>query len=106
MKTAHFNRFSVNLHDDAVKECSRPGSCDSAVAFWAKKTERSHLCTPEALAAELKEYGAWDAEQLMNDDANWERIVWLAAGNAKEDARQHGGDYPNGCGESDCEICV
>ncbi len=47
------------------------------------------LVANDALRAELREYGAWDDEQLADDAANWDRIVWIAAGDILEAARQH-----------------
>jgi hypothetical protein len=39
------------------------------------------------LSAELKEYGAWDAEELADHDENLQRILWLAA----RDIHEQGG---------------
>lgn len=84
MNTAYFDRFSIDLPDEAVQDCSHQGQCDADVEAWAGRIARPADATPEALAAELKEYGAWDAEQLADDAANWHRIIWIAAGNIKE----------------------
>ena len=40
---------------------------------------------PDVLRRELDEYGAWDAEELANHEANLERIVWLASNDVAED---------------------
>lgn len=85
--TAYFNRFALELPLGAVEDCSHQGQCDDDVEFWANKLIRPETLTPELLAAELKEYGAWDAEELSDDDANWRRIVWLAAGNIREEQK-------------------
>ena len=34
----------------------------------------------DVLASELKEYGAWNDEELADHDANLSRILWLACG--------------------------
>ena len=34
---------------------------------------------------ELYEYGAWDEDELTDDAANRERIIWIAGGNIRED---------------------
>lgn len=81
---ASFNRFEIKMPFGAAKDCSHQGQCDEDVRHWAGKIERPSDCTVENLAAELKEYGAWDAEELADDEANWSRIVWLAAGNITE----------------------
>ncbi len=84
METAYFDRFTLELPIEAVTDCSHSGRCDEDVEHWAPKITRPAECTREALAAELKEFGAWDASELENDVINWQRIVWIAAGNIKE----------------------
>lgn len=75
---------------ECVQDCSHQGACDDDVAHWAPKLTID--VTPDDIRAELKEYGAWDAEELADDEANKERLVWLAAGsiqeNMHEDAEQ------------------
>ena len=89
---ASFNRFEFRLPGQAVIDCAHSGACDDDVAHWAPKVNRyeagerhAWAPTPDKLRAELAEYGAWDDAELADDDANWRRIVWLAAGNIKED---------------------
>ena len=84
-KTAWFNRFDLEMPAEAVRDCSHQGQCDGDVEFWANKIQRPETLTPELLAAELKEYGAWDADELSDDAANWQRLIWIAAGNIKEE---------------------
>ena len=85
---AYFNRFQIGMTPEAASDCSHQGKCDDDVKAWAGKIHRTSEVTPEALRAELKEYGAWDDEELSDDSNNWERIIWLAAGNIQEDARE------------------
>jgi hypothetical protein len=99
--TACFNRFSFDMPLEAVDDCSHSRACDDDVEHWAKEIERPGEITPELLALELKEYGAWNAEELSDDDANWHRIVWLAAGNLKDDMCEHA----NTDGTVDCPKC-
>lgn len=84
---AAFNRFEIEMPGAAVEACAHSGSCDHDVAVWAPKIKRPKSCNEEILRAELKEYGAWDAEELANDAANWRRIVWIAAGNIAEERK-------------------
>lgn len=87
MQIAQFNRFEIEMPDQAVTDCSHSGACDEDVSFWAPKITRDNeRCTPESLRAELSEYGAWDDEELSDDGENWKRIVWLAAGNIREES--------------------
>ncbi len=85
MKTADFNRFSIHLPESAVSEMSHAGPCDADVARWAQITDLGEEATPEAIRAELKECGAWDEEELADDEANIRRILWIAAGNIREE---------------------
>lgn len=89
---ASFNRFELRLNGAAVADCSHSGQCDSDVAYHAPKVREQmeadnfpNKPTPEKIREELKEYGAWDESQLSDDDANWTRIVWIAACNIAED---------------------
>jgi hypothetical protein len=84
-KTATFNRFEIDLPDEAVADCSHQGDCDGDVAYW-----EPHItieATPDQIRAELREYGAWDADELADDEANRRRIIWCAACNIKEESR-------------------
>lgn len=88
---ASFNRFELRISGQAVIDCSHSGGCDDDVAHWAPKIasqiERDDFAnkpTPEKIRAELKEYGAWDDEELADDEANFQRLVWIACGNIAE----------------------
>jgi hypothetical protein len=85
MKPAYFARFNLDLPEQCVRDCSGPGAADEPVAFWAGKL--GCPIEPETLKAELKEYGAWDAEELGDHDDNWRRIIWIAACNIREEER-------------------
>ena len=80
---ASFNRFELRLPGAAVNDIAQSGSNDEAVALWASKVcnEWPERATPDAIRAELKEYGAWDETELADDAENWERLLWIAAHN-------------------------
>ena len=92
---ALFNRFEIRIPGQAVMDCSHSGPCDDDVEHWAPKVMAQaqvdnfpNKPTAAKIRAELKEYGAWDADELEDDDANWRRLVWIAACNiADDDAR-------------------
>lgn len=84
---ATFNRFEFQMPGDAVEECHHQGACDSDVEYWQKKIDLSHISDAD-LAAELREYGAWDETELADRVANERRIIWLAAGNIQEENTQ------------------
>lgn len=85
MQTAYFNRFFIELPDEAVTDCSHQGQCDEDVAYWVTRIPQLSELNPSILAMELKEYGAWDAEELADHEANLRRILWIAAGNIREE---------------------
>jgi hypothetical protein len=88
---ASFNRFSIRMPGEAVQDIAQSGSNDEAVEHWFRRVELGRdifgrlQATPENIREELKEYGAWDAEQLADDEENLRRIVWIAAHNIAED---------------------
>lgn len=82
---ASFNHFELRLPGAAVMGCSHSGQCDADVAHYAPQTERPARCTAQALRDELREYGAWDDNELQDDTANWQRIIWIAAGNIADE---------------------
>lgn len=77
--------FQLKLVD--VVGCSHSGRCDDDVAA-AKKTDyltkQLAEIDPKRLRQELREYGAWNAKDLSDHQANLDRIVWLAAGEIQD----------------------
>ena len=70
------------IPEECVADCSASGAVDEAVEYWVKKLG---FDVPEPKAAEwLREYGAWDAEELADHEANARRVLWLACGDVKE----------------------
>jgi hypothetical protein len=82
---ASFNQFEFQMPEEAVSDLSGSGSKDQQADFWAERIARPEAVTPESLAKELREYGAWDDNELADDAANWRRILWIAAGNIQEE---------------------
>ncbi len=93
-QTAYFNRFVLEIPVKAIGDCSHQGACDEDVKHWSRKIERPDSLTAELLASELKEYGAWNSDELADDSANWERIIWSACCNLKDENRQQEADLP------------
>jgi hypothetical protein len=82
---ATFNRFEIQMTRREAESASHPGPCDSDVAaLTAKLRKQLDELDPEEIALELKDYGAWDAKELADHEANLRRIVWIAAGNIME----------------------
>lgn len=89
---ATFNRFSLRLPGECAADCSASGPVYNAVAYWVDRINFSETnlrgevqATAGNIRRELEEYGAWDAEELADDAANRQRIVWIAACNIAED---------------------
>ena len=87
MLFTQFERFEIGLEEADVFAAAHPGDCAPDVEIVTSRPyvrEQLAQITDDALSAELKEYGAWEAEQLSDREANNERIIWLAAGNIRE----------------------
>lgn len=86
---AGFERFELMLTEEDARACSQPGQDaePSVIEVLRQPYIVDQLRTiPEAsIVAELREYGAWDATELADTEANWRRIVWCAACNIREE---------------------
>lgn len=85
---ASFNRFELQMTMAQAESASHQGRCDDDVAALLecrKIVRQLDKIGPDKIRSELKEYGAWDAEELADDAANRARIVWIAAGNIREE---------------------
>lgn len=86
--SATFNRFEISMTMEQAESCSHPGDCMADVKRMMHdpeiKRQVNHI-SPDAIRKELKEYGAWDEEELKDEEANKQRILWIAAGNIVEE---------------------
>lgn len=89
---ASFNHFELRLSGQCVSDCSHSGQCDEDVAHWVPRVRAQveadafkNAPTAESIRRELREYGSWSEEELKDDEQNWHRLVWIAAGNIAED---------------------
>jgi hypothetical protein len=70
----------------AAEDCSTPGQpADESVAYWSGRIARPDTLTQELLRDCLREHGAWDSEALEDDSQNWDRAIWIAACNWREE---------------------
>lgn len=86
-----FDRFEIEMTLEQALSASHTGECSEDVAaLVACPAIASQLdkIGPDKIRDELGEYGAWDEEELAFDDSNRHRIVWLAAGNIREEHRE------------------
>jgi hypothetical protein len=74
-----FERFELKLPKECVADCSHAGECDNDVAYWSDKLQCDIHIDANLIRDELKGYGAWDADELADDDANLRRIIWIGA---------------------------
>lgn len=90
--TTYFDRFVITMTLEQAKSVSQPG-CD------ASDDVRELLRVPairrmiakidsDDIRKELSEYGAWDDDELADDDANKERILWIAGNHIREESRK------------------
>jgi hypothetical protein len=82
-------RIELCLTKSQAAKASHPGPCDRDVLELSKvPAVRRQLdkLDPEVLRQELKEYGAWDSDELANHQDNLQRILWIAAGDIIEEA--------------------
>ena len=94
---ASFNRFEMAMPTRAIKDLSASGSVDDAAKYWADKVVFNFQASddPEAIIIfrateksirqELREYGAWDGEELEDEAMNIQRLIWIAACNIAEE---------------------
>lgn len=89
--TTGSGRIEIELLLDDARSVAHQGQCDEDVLALSKVPyiERQlGAIDPILLAAELREYGAWDEDELADHQQNLQRILWLACGEIKEEAAQ------------------
>ena len=80
---AYFNRFHIEMTLAQANEASHQGICDEDVAALVKHPKIARQLAKinaDDIRSELREYGAWETDELMDSDANNARIIWIAAG--------------------------
>jgi hypothetical protein len=89
---AHFNRFTIEMTLAQAEEATVPG-VDAGPAVRELSEEpriarQLKRLKADDVRAELAEYGAWSEEELADDAENLQRLLWIAAGNVKEEAAE------------------
>ena len=71
-----------------INDCTHRGRSDDDVAFWVKEL-RSYLdkIPADLIRRCLKSYGAWNDEELQDDEENLHRFIWCATGQAKDNEK-------------------
>lgn len=88
LKYARFNYINcIGLTKKDYLNCSKSGNVENEAKEVVKKRyiqNRFKNIDSTQLAKELKEYGAWNSEELKDNEANKERIIWIASCDIKE----------------------
>ena len=88
----HIGELRINLRD--ARGASHTGACDEDVAALRQVpyiAEQLDKLDAAKVVAYLREFGAWDDEELAaNHQANLDRVLWLACGNVVEDEHADG----------------
>ena len=74
-------RIELQITKAEARDASHQGQCDFSVFCLSMKTRISRQLaklSPELVAQELKEWGAWEDEELKNHTQNIQRLLWLA----------------------------
>ena len=81
-------RIELDIDMDVADSCSHPGPCDADVAEALEYPEikaQFDKIDPAILAEELKEWGAWDTEELKDHEENKARLLWIACSSIMEE---------------------
>lgn len=85
---AQFNHFEIKITKVQAFQGSHPGPCDQDIRDLlqvpAIKRQFKQIA-PENIQKELRDYGAWDDEELSDHEANKARILWIACGDIQEE---------------------
>ena len=80
-------RITLQITKAQAEIGSHHGQCDNDVAYLrtlpviARQLRKVDV---EALRRDLREYGAWDTEQLADHEENLTRLLWLACSDIRE----------------------
>jgi hypothetical protein len=86
--TSSSGRIELKMTLEQARSASHQGQCDNDVRELSKVPAIARQLAkidPAILATELREYGAWDDQELADHDQNLQRLVWIAAGDIVEE---------------------
>lgn len=79
--------LEIQMTLEQAQSASHQGECDDDVRLLSQHPDikvQLDAFDPDDIRAALKEYGAYDAEQLADDDQNRQRALWSAACDIRE----------------------
>lgn len=85
--TTGSGRIELQMTKAQAERAHHQGPCDADVMELSREgriVRQLGAIDPELLKAELREYGAWDAEELADHEQNLQRLLWIAAGDIKD----------------------
>lgn len=83
-------RIELQITLKQAQGASHQGQCDQDVLELSKEAKIARQLAkidPALLISELKEYGAWDDDELQDHAQNLQRLLWLACGDIVEECR-------------------
>lgn len=85
--TSGCGRIELQITKAQSSEAAHTGQCNTSVRELSElpKIKRQlKRVDPETLKAHLREYGAWDEDELLDHEQNLQRLLWLACGDINE----------------------
>jgi hypothetical protein len=79
--TSSCGEIELQMTVEQASSVNHPGQCDDEVLVLSQHpliVEQIGKIDKDVLAKVLREYGAWDDEQLKDHDENIQRLVWIA----------------------------
>ena len=76
-------RIELNIKRTDAECGSHQGRCDDDISFLRKLPylkKQLEAIDAELLRSELREYGAWEDDELLDHENNLNRILWLLCG--------------------------
>lgn len=79
--------LEIEMTPEQARSASHQGHCDEDVACLLRDpgiAKQFDALDPDEIRAGLKEVGAWNADELADDEQNRHRALWLAACDMRE----------------------
>jgi len=83
-------RIELVINPDDALACAHPGPCDDDVyqlSQTAHMVEQLQKLDRALVASELREWGAWDSDELADHEQNLQRLLWVACCEIVEELR-------------------
>lgn len=81
--TEGMGRLEIEMTLEQAQSASHQGDCSEDIKALVRELNLS--LDPDKVRDSLREYGAWDDDELADDATNLQRIVWIAACDLNEE---------------------